>query len=170
MQQPQPPVKPPTPEQPPGFPKPKPPLDNPRDEADQQIGQGVVAFRKKEYGLAAQRFGKAIELDPESALGYFLLSQAYFALGHYPEAVTAIHEGMKRRAAKIPPRARPRFTEAVERLVQLYEAWGKKDEAAKWRQELEAGKGLPTKGQQRPCLTAGADASSRADASRELPR
>ena len=30
------------------------------------------------------------------------------------------------------------MAEAVERLVQLYEATGKKDEAAKWRKELEA--------------------------------
>ena len=31
-----------------------------------------------------------------------------------------------------------RLTEALERLVQLYDAWGKNDEAAKWRQEWEA--------------------------------
>jgi tetratricopeptide (TPR) repeat protein len=30
------------------------------------------------------------------------------------------------------------LTEALERLAQLYEAWGKPDEAAKWRKELEA--------------------------------
>ena len=29
------------------------------------------------------------------------------------------------------------MTEAIERLVQLYEALDKKDEAAKWRKELE---------------------------------
>ena len=33
-----------------------------------------------------------------------------------------------------------RLHEAVERLVQLYEATDKKDEAAKWRKELEARK------------------------------
>jgi len=31
-------------------------------------------------------------------------------------------------------------TLALERLVQLYDAWGKPDQAAKWRQELEAAK------------------------------
>ena len=43
-------------------------------------------------------------------------------------------------------RARPRFrqgkprpVEALERLVQLYDAWGKPEEAAKWRAKMEEG-------------------------------
>ena len=44
---------------------------------------------------------------------------------------------MKARQAKIPPQARVRLTEALERLVQLYEARNKRDEAAKWRKQLE---------------------------------
>ena len=31
-----------------------------------------------------------------------------------------------------------RLTEALERLVQLYDAWGKKDKAEEWRKKLEA--------------------------------
>ena len=31
-----------------------------------------------------------------------------------------------------------RRLEALERLAQLYDAWGEPDEAAKWRTELEA--------------------------------
>jgi hypothetical protein len=38
------------------------------------------------------------------------------------------------------PPYRERLTEALGRLVQLYDAWGKKDEAAKWRKELEEAK------------------------------
>jgi hypothetical protein len=34
----------------------------------------------------------------------------------------------------------PRLTEALERLVELYEAQGKTNEAARWRQELSARK------------------------------
>ena len=45
-------------------------------------------------------------------------------------------EGMKAREAKIPPPAKPRLTDAAERVVKLYEAWGKKDEAARWRAKL----------------------------------
>jgi hypothetical protein len=48
------------------------------------------------------------------------------------------YQGLKERAAKIPAQGKARLTEAPERLVQLYEAWGKPDDAARWRQELEA--------------------------------
>jgi hypothetical protein len=47
---------------------------------------------------------------------------------------------MKQREKTIPPQGQIRVTEAVERLVQLYEAMGKKDDAAKWRKELDATK------------------------------
>ena len=40
----------------------------------------------------------------------------------------------------IPPQDKPRLTRALERLVKLYEAWGKPDKAMRWRQELEAAK------------------------------
>ncbi len=50
------------------------------------------------------------------------------------------YEGMKAREAAIPPSAKIRLTEALVRLVQLYEAWEKPGEADKWRKELEAHK------------------------------
>jgi hypothetical protein len=43
---------------------------------------------------------------------------------------------MKARETKIPERARVRLSEELERLVYLYDAWGKKAEADKWRKEL----------------------------------
>ena len=46
------------------------------------------------------------------------------------------YEGMKVREAKIPPPGKPRLTDAAERVVTLYEAWGKHDDAAKWRARL----------------------------------
>lgn len=48
------------------------------------------------------------------------------------------YKRMKQREAKIPKNAKVRLTEAAERLVQFYDEWGKPDEAAKWRNELEA--------------------------------
>jgi hypothetical protein len=48
------------------------------------------------------------------------------------------YEGLKQREPKIPPQGKVRLTEALERLLQLYEVWGKKDAAARWRKELEA--------------------------------
>jgi serine/threonine protein kinase/lipopolysaccharide biosynthesis regulator YciM len=47
------------------------------------------------------------------------------------------YEGMKQRRGKIPPPLKKNLTEAVERLVALYEATGNKGEAARWRKELE---------------------------------
>ena len=45
---------------------------------------------------------------------------------------------MKQREAKIPTTDKVCLTEALERLVQLYDAWGKKDKADEWRKTLEA--------------------------------
>jgi hypothetical protein len=121
--------QPPAPQPPgpaPGFLKPPPPLPDPKDEANRQINEGVLAFKDQDFGLAAQRFQIAATLDPENALGHLLLAQAYFALGHFHESVTAIHEGMKRRKdwpdAKFSPRLQlyqgiePIFDEHLERL------------------------------------------------------
>jgi eukaryotic-like serine/threonine-protein kinase len=58
-------------------------------------------------------------------------------------AATLGHEGMKQREAKIPAQGKVRLTEALGRLVQLYQATGKKDKAAEWRRRLESTKATP---------------------------
>jgi hypothetical protein len=50
------------------------------------------------------------------------------------------YEGMKEREAKIPAQAKVRLTEALERLVQLYEATDQKEKADEWRKKLEEAK------------------------------
>jgi tetratricopeptide (TPR) repeat protein len=50
------------------------------------------------------------------------------------------YQGMKERAARIPPQGQVRLPEALERLVQLYEATGRPDQAAAWRIKLAAAK------------------------------
>jgi hypothetical protein len=47
------------------------------------------------------------------------------------------YEGMKQREDKIPANSVGSLTGALERLVQLYDAWGKKDKADAWRKKLE---------------------------------
>ena len=47
---------------------------------------------------------------------------------------------MKQREAKIPANGKVRLTEALERLVQLYDATGQKDKADTWRKQLEEAK------------------------------
>ena len=71
-----------------------------------------------------------------SQLGGSLLGQKKFA-----EAEPLLlrgYEGLKAREAKIPAPSKKRLAEAAERVVRLYEAWGKKDEADAWRKKLPA--------------------------------
>jgi tetratricopeptide (TPR) repeat protein len=60
------------------------------------------------------------------------------------------YQGMKVRQAKMASMGRIYLTEALERLVQLYDALEKTDEAAKWRKELDAHKKPPGVKKQQP--------------------
>ncbi len=60
------------------------------------------------------------------------------------------YEGMRQREKMIPEQGKIRLLRAVERLVQLNEATGKKDEAARWRKELEAIKAVSNKAEEKP--------------------
>jgi serine/threonine protein kinase/tetratricopeptide (TPR) repeat protein len=74
--------------------------------------------------------------NAQSLLGGSLLAQK-----KYDDAEPLLrqgYDGMKLREAKIPASRKVRLIEALDRLVQLYEAWGQPAEAAKWRKELEA--------------------------------
>jgi serine/threonine protein kinase len=69
-----------------------------------------------------------------------LLGGALLGQKKYAEAEPLLlkgYEGMKKRQATIPPAGKVGLPEAVERLVQLYDALGKVGEAGKWRQEQE---------------------------------
>ena len=49
------------------------------------------------------------------------------------------YQGMKQRQDRIQLKRRVLILEAREGLIQLYEDWGKPEEAEKWRQEKETG-------------------------------
>ena len=72
--------------------------------------------------------------NTRSLLGGSLLGQKKYAEAE--PLIVSGYEGMKAREARIPAPGKPRLTEAAERVVQLYEAWGKKDKAAEWRAKL----------------------------------
>jgi serine/threonine protein kinase len=72
--------------------------------------------------------------NTRSALGGSLLGQEKYADAE--PLLLAGYEGMKQRERLIPPQGKVRLVEALERLVQLYEATDKKDDAEKWRKEL----------------------------------
>ncbi len=48
------------------------------------------------------------------------------------------YEGMKQREEKIPAQGKIRLTEALRRLLELYDTWDKKDKADEWRKKLTA--------------------------------
>jgi tetratricopeptide (TPR) repeat protein len=76
--------------------------------------------------------------DTKSMLGEALVEQKKYADAE--PLLRSGYEGLKQREAKIPSQDKGRLNKALERLVQLYEAWGKKDKADQWRKELEAAK------------------------------
>jgi tetratricopeptide (TPR) repeat protein len=71
----------------------------------------------------------------KSLLGASLLGQKKYAEAE-PLLLSA-YEGLMQREARIPPQGKIR-TEALEHLVQLYDAWGRKDKADEWRMKLPA--------------------------------
>jgi hypothetical protein len=68
-------------------------------------------------------------------LGDSLLAQKKY--GDAEPLLLAGYEGMSQREAKIPAQGKVCLTEAVERLVQFYEATGNQEQADAWRRKLE---------------------------------
>jgi tetratricopeptide (TPR) repeat protein len=71
--------------------------------------------------------------NTQAMLGGALLQQQKYTDAE--PLLLAGYQGMKKHEAQIPPQGKVRLTEAVERLVQLYEATGNKDEVKKWQAE-----------------------------------
>ena len=83
-----------------------------------------------------------------SMLGGALLGQKKYA-----EAEPLLlkgYEGMRAREKTIPPQGQARLPEAIARLVQLYETKDEKEEAAKWRKELDVVKAAQKKTEKTP--------------------
>jgi tetratricopeptide (TPR) repeat protein len=98
------------------------------------IARECLAIRDKKEPEAWTTF------NTRSLLGGALLGQNKYAEAE--PLLLAGYEGMKQRKAKIPNEGKLRLTEALDRLVQLYDALGKKDESAKWRKELDSAQTL----------------------------
>jgi hypothetical protein len=90
---------------------------------------------------------------PFSGLFRSLQGEALLGQKKYEQAEPLLlsgYQGMKEREKTIPSRAKVRLTEALQRLVKLYEATDKKDEAAKWRKELQETKSSAEKNEVKP--------------------
>jgi eukaryotic-like serine/threonine-protein kinase len=89
--------------------------------------------------------------DAMSLLGADLLGQ-----GRYTEAERPIvegYDGMKTYESRIPVPYRSRLLAAAMRVVQLYEAWNKPDQAAAWKAKLDL-RDLPAKAFAQPKASA----------------
>jgi serine/threonine protein kinase len=78
--------------------------------------------------------GDWITFNTRSQLGGCLLGQKKYAEAE--RLILEGYEGLKAREAKIPASGKSRLLEAAERVVRLYEAWGKPEQAAAWKAEL----------------------------------
>ncbi len=74
----------------------------------------------------------------QSYLGWALLGQEKYDAAE--PFLLQSYEGMKKREDAIPATAKAQLTRALNRIIQLYDAWGKPAEAEKWRKELPPAK------------------------------
>lgn len=96
--------------------------------------------------------------ETRSLLGASLLGQKKYAEAE-PELLRA-HAGLKSREASIPAPSRKILAETVERIIRLYEAWGKPEKAAKWRASSDES-GIPAR-------RSGSQSVGRTDSDRRL--
>jgi eukaryotic-like serine/threonine-protein kinase len=73
--------------------------------------------------------------DTQFLLGASLLGQKKYAEAE--PLLLAGQQGLRARADKVPPYAKIRLTEAIQWLVQLYDATGNRDKAQEWRKKLQ---------------------------------
>jgi serine/threonine protein kinase/tetratricopeptide (TPR) repeat protein len=109
-------------------------------------GLGSNLLRQNKHADAESIFRESLSIicktQPEAWTAFnaqSLLGEALTGQKKYADAEPFLldaYQGLER-AVKIPPKFKVRLTEALQRLVQLYEAWEKPDEAAKWRRELK---------------------------------
>jgi tetratricopeptide (TPR) repeat protein len=112
---------------------------------------GNVLLRKEQYSLAEEYLRQCLKIREASQAGSWRSANARSLLGaalvgrkKYADAAPLLlqgYEGLRKEANQIPPAVRQGLLiEATERLVQLYDAWDKMDEANAWRKKLNAGK------------------------------
>jgi tetratricopeptide (TPR) repeat protein len=106
-----------------------------------------VYSENRQFGRAEPLLREALELQvktqPEHWLRFRaaqLLGASLLGQGKYADAEPVLlqaYQGLAQRATTIPAQWQNSLTEALGSLVQLYDAWGKKDQADKWRKKLE---------------------------------
>jgi serine/threonine protein kinase len=143
----------------PAPPGPAPAGAAPAGDPDDLLAQvAYVLLRKEQYPRAEEYLREGLKVrernEPASlktASTRSLLGAALLGQKNYTDAAPLLlqgYEGFRTQADKIPPAVRQqRLIEALERLVQLYDAWDKKDEAVRWRKKLDEAKAAEKKPQ-----------------------
>jgi len=112
------------------------------------VSLGEVQMQQREYVEAEKMLRAASDayvaagLDNwarykcQSLLGADLAAQAKYSEAEMP--LIDGYEGLAKRETAIAAADRAELTEAGERLVRLFQAWGVPDKAAAWRSKLQA--------------------------------
>jgi serine/threonine protein kinase len=119
---------------------------------------GSVLLRKQQYSLAEEYLRRCLQIHAASRPDAWriantqpLLGAALLGQKKYVDAAPLLlqgYEGLRKEVDKIPLAVRQEFLiEALERLVQLYDAWDKKDTADKWQKKLDEAKAVEKKQQ-----------------------
>jgi hypothetical protein len=99
----------------------------------------VFALAKRQV-QAARKQRPADSLELAAALAPS--GQAFMEVQEFADAEPLLldnYEGLTQNEAQIRPDEKDALLrDAIARLIRLYDAWGKPDEAAKWRKELPA--------------------------------
>jgi eukaryotic-like serine/threonine-protein kinase len=82
-----------------------------------------------------------LRFNTESLLGVCLVGEKKYDEAE-PRLISS-YQGLKDRENKLPPSLKPRVSEAAERVVRLYDAWGKKEKAGEWRKKLSSSSSPP---------------------------
>ena len=121
---------------------------NPRANPRVITQTGAVRLAQRKYAEAETLLRESSplveKLWPDAAFRFYVMSLLGASLSgqeKYAEAEPLLvqgFQGLQQRQANIPPYLNPtrRISESRERLVQLYDAWGKPAQAAAWRTKL----------------------------------
>src|SRR5262249_42180327 len=113
-----------------------------------QYGEAEQLLREFLATYAQKNPRAWLTFNVKSMLGGALLGQKKYADAE--PLLLQGYEGMKQPETRTPGWVKQaRLIETLERLVQLYDDWGKPGEAARWRMELAARK-APPKGAKTP--------------------
>ena len=102
---------------------------------EQKYGDAEALLREALSALEKTRPGDWRRFSVQTLLGAALLGQRRYAEAE--PLLLSGYAGLAQRRDKIPSTDRPHLTDAGDRIIELYLAWGRSDQAAEWQTKLE---------------------------------